>query len=83
MIIDYHEAEQTKQGIHFSVGVHFEDEPDSYYVILIDADLDGRMVRTDLNYNGMDCKYTFTNEEKHALLDYLNQQEIIPDRFYF
>jgi hypothetical protein len=40
MIIHYHETEQTKQGIHFSVGVHFEDEPDSCYVILIDAGLE-------------------------------------------
>lgn len=83
MIIDYYEGEQTEQGIHISVGVHFEDEPDSYYVILVDAHFGGKLIRTDLYYNGMDCKYTFTPEEKQLLLDYLNRQGIIQDRFHF
>ncbi|SEB67246.1 hypothetical protein [Paenibacillus sp. GP183] len=74
MIIDYHEAETKPDGeLSIHVGIQFEDEPDSLYVIHISVDVNGWVKAWTLLYNGVDCKYNFKPEEKVKVLAHLSE----------
>jgi hypothetical protein len=74
LIIDYHEAETEPDGeLNIHVGIQFEDEPDSLYVIHISADVNGWVKAWTLLFNGVDCKYTFKPEEKEDVLARLSE----------
>ncbi|WP_068775317.1 hypothetical protein [Paenibacillus sp. FJAT-26967] len=77
MIIDYHEVHPSEAYLNVTVGIHFEDEPDSYYVIDLYAAEDGLVTDMLLLYNGFQCKYTFKSEEKQAITAYLNEQKLL------
>ncbi|MVP00133.1 hypothetical protein [Paenibacillus lutrae] len=77
MIIDYHEVHPSEVCLNVTVGVHFEDEPDSYYVIDLYAAEDGLVTDMRLLYNGFPCKYAFKSEEKQAVAAYLNEQKLL------
>jgi hypothetical protein len=68
VIIDYHEVEPDHNGgLSIHVGIQFEDEPESLYVVSISADKDAKVTSWQLLFNGFDCKYTFKAEEKLEL----------------
>jgi hypothetical protein len=78
LIIDYHEAETGPDGeLSIHVGIQFEDEPDSLYVIHIDVDAKDSVKEWTLLFNGADCKYTFKPDEKDEVLTYLSQNAIV------
>jgi hypothetical protein len=78
LIIDYHEAETGPDGeLSIHVGIQFEDEPDSLYVIHINADVNGWVKAWMLLFNGVDCKYTFKPEEKEEVRAHLSEDEIL------
>jgi hypothetical protein len=78
LIIDYHEAETEPDGeLSIHVGIQFEDEPDSLYVIQICADVNGWVKEWTLLYNGVDCKYTFKPEEKEIVLARLSEDGML------
>ncbi|MFS0837803.1 hypothetical protein [Paenibacillus sp. 1P03SA] len=85
MEIDYTEVISAENGLNIAVGVHFEDEPDSYYVVDVLASPEGRIHSLELMFNGFACKYDFKPEEKEQLVRYLNAHNplalpwIIPD----
>ncbi|MFE4572313.1 hypothetical protein [Paenibacillus chitinolyticus] len=85
MEIDYAEVISTENELNLAVGVHFEDEPDSYYVVDILASPEGRIRSLELLFNGFSCKYTFKPDEKEQLVRYLNAHNplalpwVIPD----
>ncbi|MBP1988998.1 hypothetical protein [Paenibacillus eucommiae] len=76
MIIDYHEVERNGDELLIYIGIQFEDEPDSLYVVSITAGDDGTVKEWKLLYNGVDCKYTFKPEEKQALQLSLAEDDI-------
>jgi hypothetical protein len=78
LIIDYHEVETEPDGeLNIHVGIQFEDEPDSLYVIQISADVNGWVRAWTLLYNGMDCKYSFKPEEKEEVLVRLSEDGMV------
>jgi hypothetical protein len=78
LIIDYHEAETGPDDeLNIHVGIQFEDEPDSLYVIHISADVNGWVKAWTLLFNGVDCKYTFKTEEKAEVLAHLSEDGIL------
>ncbi|MCR8633889.1 hypothetical protein [Paenibacillus radicis (ex Xue et al. 2023)] len=72
MIFDYCELESIQSGqLTIIAGCRFADEPDELYVVQLDTLQDGTVQELGLYFNGNDCKYSFKQEERALIKDYV------------
>ncbi|NHN28816.1 hypothetical protein [Paenibacillus agricola] len=77
MKFDYCEIEDgSAQTLAIYVGCRFEDEPEELYVIQLHISKNGIVQLLKLLFNGMDCRYSFKDEEKASIKNYI--YEMLP-----
>jgi hypothetical protein len=73
MIIDYIEVEKQGDANVCTIGVQFVDEPNEYYVVIWEKHEQGWKSSPELWFNGVECKYHFTQEELALLTETVHQ----------